>query len=424
MKLFDAQLPETWEWQTIAERYRITKKPREVIYANFDAIPFIAMEDVPAKGREAVDFKLRNPGNIASGTYFEKDDVLLSKITPSFENGKQGMGMIPTDFGVGSTELIPLQAIDSESNNRFLFFYLLHPEVRAALTGKMEGSTGRQRVPERAVREFPLPTPPRNTQNKIADILWKVQQAIEVEERLVLTTKELKQSALRRLFTRGLRNESLKETELGMIPQSWTVYPLTEIARIERGRFLHRPRNEPRFYGGRTPFVQTGDVVRSNGLIQEYTQSLNDEGVSISRVFPRGTILITIAANIGFTGVLDFDSACPDSLIGITPVESVDTWYLEYFLQTQQSDMDRRAPKGTQKNINIQFLNPWPVSVPPLGEQREIAKILRTIDSKISVHERKRATLQELFKTLLHQLMTGEIDVTDLDIDKSEVTQF
>lgn len=99
----------------------------------------------------------------------------------------------------------------------------------------------------------------------------------------------------------------------------------------------------------------------------------------------------------------------------------MDTWYLEYYLQTQQPDMDRLAPKGTQKNINIQFLTPWPVAVPPVDEQREIAAILQTIDRKISVHERKRATLQELFKTLLHQLMSGQIRVHNLDIDVSEI---
>jgi type I restriction enzyme S subunit len=192
--------------------------------------------------------------------------------------------------------------------------------------------------------------------------------------------------------------------------------PLTEIASIERGRFLHRPRNEPRFYGGSTPFVQTGDVVRSAGRIREFSQSLNDDGVAISHVFPAGTILITIAANIGYTGILLFASACPDSLVAITPTVGVDNAFLEYFLQTQQREMDRRAPKGTQKNINIQFLNPWPVPVPPLDEQHEIVAILDAIDRKIDLHKRKRAVLGDLFKALLHKLMTGEIRVADLDL--------
>ncbi len=221
---------------------------------------------------------------------------------------------------------------------------------------------------------------------------------------------------MQELFTRGLKGEARKETEIGPVPESWTLSTLGELTTLERGRFLYRPRNEPRFYGGDIPFVQTGDVVRSGGRIREYTQTLNNDGVTISRVFPAGTILITIAANIGFTGILQFDSACPDSLIAITPDARLDTEFLEYWLRTQQAEMDRLAPKGTQKNINIQFLSPWPVAVPPFDEQREVVAILNAIDRKIDLHRKKRAVLDELFKALLHKLMAGEIRVADLDL--------
>ncbi|MDE0682530.1 MAG: restriction endonuclease subunit S, partial [Candidatus Poribacteria bacterium] len=186
--------------------------------------------------------------------------------------------------------------------------------------------------------------------------------------------------------------------------------------------FMHRPRNEPRFYGGAMPFVQTGDVVRSGGRIREFVQTLNEDGVAISRVFPVGTILITIAANIGFTGVLQFDSACPDSLIAITPNLSLNAEFLEYFLQTQQKKMDNLAPKGTQKNINIQFLTPWPVVIPSKAEQCEIVAFLDTIDRKIDLHRKKRSVLGDLFKALLHKLMTGEIRARELDLSTLKET--
>jgi len=226
---------------------------------------------------------------------------------------------------------------------------------------------------------------------------------------------------VRRLFTHGLRGEPLKETEIGPLPKSWEARNLASVATLERGRFMYRPRNEPRFYGGNTPFVQTGDVVRSGGRIRNYSQTLNEEGVKISRIFPAGTILITIAANIGYTGILEFDSACPDSLIGMTPHELVDREYLLYYLQTQQSRMDLLAPRGTQKNINIQFLRPWPIALPPKTEQREIADILKTVDRKIDIHESKKRSLRDLFKTMLHKLMTAQIRVNELEIDTSEV---
>ena len=259
--------------------------------------------------------------------------------------------------------------------------------------------------------------PDKHEQRSIALALDTVEDALRKEVLAIEQTMALKKAAMQTLFTRGLRGEAQKETEIGPVPENWKVSTLGEIAQLERGRFMHRPRNEPRFYGGETPFVQTGDVVRSGGRIREFIQTLNEDGVVISRVFPAGTILITIAANIGFTGILQFDSACPDSLVAITPNQSLKVEFLEYFLQTQQGEMDKLAPKGTQKNINIQFLAPWPVVVPSdEDEQCEIVAILAAIDRKIDLHLSKRAVLEELFKALLHKLMTGEIRVADLDL--------
>jgi type I restriction enzyme, S subunit len=271
------------------------------------------------------------------------------------------------------------------------------------------------------LREQSIRFPERPEQEKIAAVLWNIQKAVEIEATIVRNARDLKKSLLRRLFTHGLRGEPLKETEIGSLPKNWEVRTFASVASLERGRFLHRPRNEPRFYGGNTPFVQTGDVVRSGGRIRTYSHTLNEEGIKISRIFPAGTILITIAANIGYSGILEFDSACPDSLIGITPRELVEGEYLLYYLQTQQSRMDTLAPRGTQKNINIQFLSPWPVALPPKDEQHEIADILQNVDRKIDVHESKKRSLQDLFKTALHKLMTAQIRVNDLEIDTSEV---
>jgi len=205
----------------------------------------------------------------------------------------------------------------------------------------------------KSLKECSLPLPPLPEQKKIAHILSTVQRAIEAEERIIQTTSELKKALMHKLFTEGLRNEPQKQTEIGPVPESWEVVELGKVAKIERGKFSHRPRNEPRFYGGEYPFVQTGDVSSCDGYVRTYTQTLNEDGLAISKMFPAGTILITIAANIGFTGILEFNSACPDSLIGISPRETVQTEFLNYYLVTQQTKMNQLAPKGTQKNMGL-----------------------------------------------------------------------
>ncbi|MFH0725097.1 MAG: restriction endonuclease subunit S [Pseudomonadota bacterium] len=305
--------------------------------------------------------------------------------------------------------------IDNEKYDiKFLAYQLGIDSIQQYVAMNKRGATIKG-ITRDCLERIRLNIPPLSEQKKIAHILSMVQRAIEAQERIIQTTTELKKALMYKLFTEGLHNEPQKPTEIGPVPESWEVVELGEVARIERGKFSHRPRNEPRFYGGKYPFVQTGDVSNCDGYVRSYTQTLNEDGLAISKMFPAGTILITIAANIGFTGILEFDSACPDSLIGISPAENVQTEFLNYYLITQQPEMDRLAPKGTQKNINIQFLKPWPVPFPSVEEQMEIAYTFSATDRKIKLATQKRNQLQDLFRTLLHELMTAKTCVHDLD---------
>ena len=313
--------------------------------------------------------------------------------------------------------IISFQPNSEEISPEYLSYYLSQINFKDYQDTAIKGQT----LNKGKLNSLEIALPPLPEQKKIAHILLTVQRAIEAQERIIQTTTELKKALMHKLFTEGLRNEPQKQTEIGPVPESWEVVELGEVAKIERGKFSHRPRNEPRFYGGEYPFVQTGDVSNCDGYVRSYTQTLNEDGLAISKMFPSGTILITIAANIGFTGILEFDSACPDSLIGITPNENLHTEFLNYYLITQQPEMDRLAPKGTQKNINIQFLKPWPVPLPSFEEQTEIAEAFSATDRKIRLATQKRNELQDLFRTLLHELMTAKTRVHKLDLGMGTV---
>ena len=193
----------------------------------------------------------------------------------------------------------------------------------------------------------------------------------------------------------------------------WEIKKLSDISRIERGRFSPRPRNNPIYYNGEIPFVQTSDVVNANGKIEFYTQTLNEKGLAVSKLFPKGSILITIAANIGHSGVLQIDMACPDSLIGIKPNKNIDNYYLNYYLSTHQKKMDYLAPEGAQKNINIEFLNPYKIPVTTLPEQQKIASFLSAVDEKTQQLSRKKQLLEQYKKGVMQQLFSGKLRFKD-----------
>lgn len=244
-------------------------------------------------------------------------------------------------------------------------------------------------------------------QKRIVEILTSVDDEVKKIDAIIEQTTELKNGLMQDLFVRGIGHKNFKKTAIGTIPEEWNIFKLSEIATVERGKFSHRPRNAPEFYGGNIPFIQTGDVVNSNGKISSYTQTLNEKGLSVSRLFKKGTIVITIAANIGDTGILQFDSCFPDSLIGITPSEKIDPIYLEYYLRTQKEYLNSISTQSAQKNINLEKLKPLLIKVPSKNEQKQIAEILSTTDEKISVNTKYKETLAKLKKGLMQDLLSG-----------------
>ena len=160
------------------------------------------------------------------------------------------------------------------------------------------------------------------------------------------------------------------------IPESWKWVRLQEIGELSRGKSKHRPRNDNKlFENGYFPFVQTGDVARANGLITEYTAKYNEFGIAQSRIWEKGTVCLTIAANIGDVAILDFDACFPDSVVGFNafPPFSTNKFFL-YGLMCYKTILDSMARSTAQKNINIEILSKLAFPLPPLEEQKRIVE--------------------------------------------------
>jgi type I restriction enzyme, S subunit len=166
-------------------------------------------------------------------------------------------------------------------------------------------------------------------------------------------------------------------SELPTLPQGWVWTTLSQIGWLDRGRSKHRPRNAPHLYGGPYPFVQTGDIRHADTFITSVESSYSEAGLAQSRLWPTGTICITIAANIGKTAILGIEACFPDSVVGFLPAtEDVSSRFVEYFLRTAQQKLEDEAPATAQKNINLEILEKVCVPLPPIDEQQRIVEIL------------------------------------------------
>ena len=196
-----------------------------------------------------------------------------------------------------------------------------------------------------------------------------------------------------------LVSESIPEDEIPfVIPESWCWCRLSDIGEINRGRSQHRPRNDISLYeNGTIPFIQTGDVAKANGIILEPKTFYNEKGLSQSKLWKKGTICLTIAANIGDVAVLNFDACFPDSVVGFNGYEKVsDNKYVMYTLMWYKDLLDKLSHSTAQKNINLEILSKIAFPLPPLAEQKRIVAAIEKFMPLIEEYGKKETVLNEL----------------------------
>lgn len=278
---------------------------------------------------------------------------------------------------------------------------------------------------------LPIPLPPKETQQKIAAYLdskcSKIEETIQNQQQVIEKLKAYKQSLITEAVTGKIKiengkacgeYESYKDSGvewIGKIPNGWKVIKLKFSSQIMRGLFSHRPRNDPDYYDGVHPFIQTGEVARAVKYITTYSQTLNELGFSVSREFPAGTVLLTIAANVGDVAILDFNACFPDSVIGFYPKENVSKIFMFYVLKSMKEQFMRNAIISTQMNLNINIVKEEFIPLPSLAEQKEIVKFLEKksdyIDTVIEQKQNLIEKLTEYKKSLIYECVTGKKEI-------------
>ena len=242
---------------------------------------------------------------------------------------------------------------------------------------------------------------------------------IEVLDSMVLST--IQHAAIQGLTSTGKRKLSALDWPPAA-PSHWEVQQIKRRCALLRGKFSHRPRNDPALYDGEYPFVQTGDIRAAEKYIRNYSQTLNELGFSVSKMFPRGTLVMSIAANVGDVAILDFEACFPDSMIGLVPDHRTNLDFLYYLMRAMKGTLLRSAVLTTQLNLNYVRIGTNFAAFPPKQEQEDIAAFL---DAKIdevratqAVLHRQIETLVAYRKSLIHECVTGQRRITEEDLNK------
>lgn len=277
------------------------------------------------------------------------------------------------------------------ANAHFLRYYFIYS--RPTLLRQRYGGA-QPNISQTVIRNFEVSLPTISEQHNIAHILSQIQSAIETQEKTIQTTTELKKALMQKLFTEGLRGEPQKETEIGLVPESWEVKVFEDIVTLQRGKDLPKDK----FVQGEFP------VGGSNGIIGYHNQfNTKAPGITVGRSGSCGKVVF-----------YDKNFWAHNTALVVKDFHGNNEKFIYYFLCSLKLEKYKSGVSVPTLNRNaFRTIN---MAIPKIDEQIEIAKTLEQTDKKINMAIEKKNVLQSLFKSMLHHLMTGQIRVKDLRV--------
>lgn len=413
-------LPKAWTESSIgkvvvkANQRDPRKKPDEVFqYVDVSAVSNTAFKitgaaptlgcEAPSRARKAI----------------KADDILFATVRPTLKR----IALVPPelDGAIASTGYCVLRCDKAKAEPGFLYSFLITDHFNAHMAG-LERGASYPAVRDSDVTASWFPLPPLPEQKKIAHILSTVQRAIESQERIIQTASELKKALMHKLFTEGLRNEPQKQTKIGPVPESWEVVELGTLFRKQPQNGIYKHKSE---YGSGTQilriddFSNDGDVVtRAGNLV-----ALNQREIESYGLEP-GDIVINRVNSLSHLGKTALIGAIGDGMVFESNMMrfSVDESQVlkEYVFTFLNSPLTKKQIIGTakravaQSSINQGDVKSIIVPKPPLAEQGTIVEALAATEAKTAHATNKAAALRDLFRTLLHELMTAKRRVHEI----------
>ena len=421
-------VPNSWSESSIgdvvvkASQRDPRKTPDEIfLYVDISSVSNESFKIVGANRTMGADAPSRARKEIGSG------DVLFATVRPTLKR----IAVVPDWLNgqIASTGYCVLRSDKSKINPQFLYFFLI-TDYFIARMARLERGANYPAVRDFDVKKSWLPLPALPEQKKIAHILSTVQRAIEAQERIIQTTTELKKALMQKLFTEGLRGEPQKEMEIGFVPESWEIKPLINMVEfIDYGVSKAIPKVPP---PDGVKIVNTADIDKQGHLLYEKIRRIKVPEKTANRLTLKdGDLLFNWRNSPPLIGKSTVFEQQDESHIFASFILRIccgevksHNYFLKYLMNHYREEgvfvkLARRAVN--QANFNKNEISELQIPCPSYDQQVEIAESICGIESKIRHHGKKKAALQDLFRTLLHELMTASIRVDRVDLSDSKL---
>lgn len=348
--------------------------------------------------------------------YINTYDFDLDQLTWTMDGNYAGTVFIRHGKHTCTNACGTLQLKDPTHDLRYMKYALEY----IAVYHKRPGING-AKISNHEMAEIKIAIPPVQEQRLIADLLdqqtAKIQDILSDLEKQVQILQKYRHSLIMRVVSGGLHSNFPMQKSgiswVGYMPAHWEIRKIKTVAALARGTFKYRPRNAQGLYGGNCPFIQTGDVANANKYITHYSQTLSEFGVTVSRKYPKGTIVLTLAANVGNAAILSFESCFPDSIMAVEPYQGVDSVYFYYILSAMKEEFKKNVMVNTQSNLNIEKVSNMKIPITfHKEEQKEIVSFLdqacEEIDDIIADKQVLITKIKRYKKMVLYEYVTGK----------------
>lgn len=315
---------------------------------------------------------------------FRKGDVLFGRRRAYLKKA----AVAPFD-GICSGDITVIEAIPDKILPELLPFIIQNDALFDFAVGKSAGSLS-PRVKWEHLKNYSFELPDMEEQRRLAKVLWAMDATKKAYQKLIQKTDELVKSQFIALFGDPIKN-----------PLGWRTAKLSSLGELSRGVSKARPRNQPALLGGKYPLVQTGEITNSGTFITHHDSTYSELGLAQSRLWPKGTLCITIAANIAQTGILSYDACFPDSVVGFITDGTVDSVFLHFWFEFLQKVLDEQATQVAQKNINLKTLSDLKVIIPPMDIQQQFVSFFQQSDKSKFELEQALAELTATYKRII-----------------------
>lgn len=306
--------------------------------------------------------------------------------------GKAAINTVPVAI---NQDLKALRVLDPKVVDRdYLFRFILSKATYLESQG--QGATVKG-ITLNVLRDLDVPVPPIREQQRISTILDKANSLRRKRQEAIQLADDFLKAMFVDLFGDPINNS-----------RGWPTQRLDELGTLDRGVSKHRPRNDPRLLGGDYPLIQTGDVANCDGYVRAFTSTYSEIGLKQSKLWPAGTLCITIAANIAKTGILTFPACFPDSVVGFSAADRPTVEYVRFWLSFLQQTLEANAPASAQKNINLAILRELQIPVPP---RERVERFAAAVDKVEAIRKAQRLAVdegQKLNRALEHLLLTPD----------------